>query len=91
VPGKPISETTQRVIELAHRQPQLSSSVIAERTGLKRSRVTQILHEAKRRGDPRAERASYVNQSVPDPQRAGQPAGPRESTAARAERRAWRS
>jgi DNA-directed RNA polymerase specialized sigma subunit len=56
MPGKPISKTTQRVIELAHGQPQLSSSVIAERTGISRSRVTQILHEAKRRAREKARR-----------------------------------
>jgi hypothetical protein len=55
VPGKPLSNKSQRVLDLWARHQSLPSSAIAERLGLGSVRVSQIVHAASKRGDPRAE------------------------------------
>jgi hypothetical protein len=43
------------VLDLWHKHKSLPSSAIAERLGLRTVRVSQIVHAARKRGDPRAE------------------------------------
>jgi hypothetical protein len=53
--GKPLSNKSQRVLDLWARHKTLPASAIAERLGLRTVRVSQIVHAARKRGDLRAE------------------------------------
>jgi DNA-directed RNA polymerase specialized sigma subunit len=52
---KPLSNKSQRVLDLWVKHKSLPTSAIAERLGLSTVRILQIIHAARKRGDLRAE------------------------------------